>query len=70
MDLVSFAEARDLQSLIDLVSFAEARDLQSLMELVWLAGARAASVVGETAALSILSVGKLVQVLLRQHSES
>ena len=41
---------------MDLVSFAEARDLQSLMELVWLAGARAASVVGETAALSILSV--------------
>ena len=38
------------------VCFAEARDLQTLMELVWLAGVSSASVVGETAARSILSV--------------
>ena len=37
---------------------------------VWLAGARAASVVGETATRSILSVRKLGQVLLRQQSGS
>ena len=41
---------------MELVCFAEARDLQTLMELVWLAGARSASVVGETVARSILSV--------------
>ena len=49
---------------MELVRFAEARDLQTLVELVWLAGAKSASVVGETAARSILSVSKLGQVLL------
>ena len=44
--------------------------MQTLVELVWLAVARSASVVGKTAARSILSVWKLAQVLLRQQSES
>ena len=55
MELVWFPEARDLQTLMELVQFAGEKPADA-GGLVWLAGARSASVDGETAARSILSV--------------